>query len=108
MLSRRLADSGHYPAIDVEASISRVMSAVVSPEHIKLVHQFKQAMSIYQRNRDLIAVGAYQRGNDTAIDDAIQRYPWLETYVRQDVDMPISFDRALAELEAILGAETHA
>lgn len=108
VLSRRLADSGHYPAIDVEASISRVMSAVVSPEHIKWVHQFKQVMSTYQRNRDLIAVGAYQRGNDPTIDDAVQRYPWLETYLRQDVNMPVSFDRAVSELEAILGAETHA
>jgi len=64
VLSRRLAESGHYPAIDIEASISRVMSAVVSPEHIQLMHQFKQVMATYQRNRDLIAVGAYQRGND--------------------------------------------
>lgn len=108
VLSRRLADSGHYPAIDVEASISRVMSAVVSPEHIQLVHQFKQIMSVYQRNRDLIAVGAYQRGNDATIDDAIERYPWLESFLRQDVNTPVSFDKALAELQAILGAKAHA
>ncbi|MEZ2720677.1 flagellar protein export ATPase FliI [Paenalcaligenes hominis] len=108
VLSRRLADSGHYPAIDVEASISRVMSAVVSPEHIKLVHQFKQILSIYQRNRDLIAVGAYQRGNDPTIDNAIERYPWLENFLRQDVDHPVSFEKALDELQAILGVNSNA
>lgn len=107
VLSRRLADSGHYPAIDVEASISRVMSAVVSPEHIQLVHRFKQIMSTYQRNRDLIAVGAYQRGTDPTIDDAIERYPWLESYLRQGVDTPVSFDQAFNELKAILEANTH-
>lgn len=108
VLSRRLADSGHYPAIDVEASISRVMSAVVSPEHIKLVHRFKQIMSTYQRNRDLIAVGAYQRGNDPSIDDAIERFPWLESYLRQGVDVSVSFDQAVNEMQAILGVNQHA
>lgn len=108
VLSRHLADSGHYPAIDVEASISRVMSAVVSPEHIKLVHKFKQTVSMYQRNRDLVAVGAYQRGNDPTIDEAIQRYPWLESYLRQDVNASVSFEQAESELRAILEAEIHA
>ena len=108
VLSRSLAQRGHYPAIDVEASISRVMSAVVSPEHVKIVHKFKQIMSIYQRNRDLIAVGAYQRGNDPTIDDAIERYPWLESYLRQGVDTPVSFDQSVNELHAILGASTNA
>ncbi len=107
VLSRRLAESGHYPAIDVEASISRVMSAVVSPDHIKLVHRFKQIMSTYQRNRDLIAVGAYQRGNDPTIDDAIERFPWLETYLRQGVDTPVSFNQAVNELSAILGVNAN-
>lgn len=108
VLSRSLAQSGHYPAIDVEASISRVMSAVVRPEHIKLVHKFKQIMSVYQRNRDLVAVGAYQRGNDAAIDEAIERHPWLESYLRQAVETSVSFDQSVNELNAILGADTHA
>ncbi|HHU95411.1 MAG TPA: flagellum-specific ATP synthase FliI, partial [Alcaligenaceae bacterium] len=108
VLSRRLAESGHYPAIDIEASISRVMSAVVSPEHIQLMHQFKQVMATYQRNRDLIAVGAYQRGNDPTIDNALERYPWLESYLRQGVDTPVHFEQAVAELDAILGGSGHA
>lgn len=107
VLSRRLAESGHYPAIDVEASISRVMSAVVEADHIQLVHRFKQMMATYQRNRDLIAVGAYQRGNDPNIDDAIERYPWLESYLRQGVESPVNFDQAANELSAILGASVH-
>lgn len=108
VLSRALAQSGHYPAIDVEASISRVMSSVVSKEHVKMVHKFKQIMSVYQRNRDLIAVGAYQRGNDPTIDDAIERYPWLESYLRQAVETSVSFDQSVNELNAILGTETNA
>ncbi|HLU79533.1 MAG TPA: FliI/YscN family ATPase, partial [Burkholderiaceae bacterium] len=68
VLSRSLAETGHYPAIDIEASISRVMASIVSREHISLVHRFKQTVSTYQRNRDLIAIGAYTAGNDPQID----------------------------------------
>src|SRR5690606_16903705 len=102
VLSRSLAESGHYPAIDIEASISRVMSAIVPPEQFKLVHQFKKMLSRYQRNRDLIAVGAYTRGNDPQIDEAIDKYPWLEAYLQQPMESRIDYQRATNELEAIL------
>ena len=61
-----LAEAGHYPAIDVEASISRVMHEIVPHEHIELARRFKQALSTYQQNRDLIAIGAYQQGQRSA------------------------------------------
>ena len=64
VLSRKLADSGHYPAIDVEASISRVMPQVVSEEHLLAARRIRQVYSIYQENRDLISIGAYTRGTD--------------------------------------------
>src|SRR5690606_2452860 len=80
VLSRALAESGHYPAIDIEASISRVMNAIVCKEHYQRVNAFKQLFSTYQRNRDLVAVGAYSQGNDPQIDLAIQKYPALERF----------------------------
>ena len=102
VLSRSLAESGHYPAIDIEASISRVMSAIVPPEQFSLVHQFKKMLSRYQRNRDLIAVGAYAPGNDPQIDEAIEKYPWLEAYLQQGINQRIDFPSATGELATLL------
>lgn len=106
VLSRSLAESGHYPAIDIEASISRVMPAVVPAGQFAMVHQFKQMLSRYQRNRDLIAVGAYTRGNDPRIDEAIEKYPWLEAFLQQGIEQRVDYDRATRELAAVLGHET--
>ncbi|HUG57754.1 MAG TPA: flagellar protein export ATPase FliI [Candidimonas sp.] len=103
VLSRSLAESGHYPAIDIEASISRVMSAIVPSEQFTLVHKFKKMLSRYQRNHDLIAVGAYTPGNDPKIDEAIEKYPWLEAYLQQGLDMRIDYGSATEQLEALLG-----
>jgi flagellum-specific ATP synthase len=71
VLSRRLVEQGHYPAIDIEASISRVMSRLSSPEHLSIVQRFKHMYSLYQRNRDLISVGAYVNGSNPLLDEAI-------------------------------------
>jgi len=103
VLSRSLAESGHYPAIDIEASISRVMSAIVPREQFTLVHQFKKMLSRYQRNRDLIAVGAYTPGNDPQIDEAIDKYPWLEAYLQQGIETRIDYPSAASDLAAVLG-----
>lgn len=102
VLSRSLAESGHYPAIDIEASISRVMSAIVPDKQFKLVHQFKKMMSHYQRNRDLIAVGAYTAGNDPEIDRAIERYPWLEKYLQQAINEHVDYPVAVSSLSEVL------
>lgn len=102
VLSRSLAESGHYPAIDIEASISRVMSVIVPPEQFSLVHQFKKMLSRYQRNRDLIAVGAYSPGNDPQIDEAIEKYPWLEAYLQQGINQRIDYPSAAGELATLL------
>ncbi|WP_345798236.1 flagellar protein export ATPase FliI [Castellaniella sp. MT123] len=107
VLSRALAESGHYPAIDIEASISRVMSAIVPASQFRCVHQFKRMVSRYQRNRDLIAVGAYTAGNDPDIDQAIERYPWLEGYLQQGIDAQVDYPTAVAALSGVLGLETN-
>lgn len=105
VLSRSLAESGHYPAIDIEASISRVMSAIVPKEQFTLVHKFKKMLSRYQRNHDLIAVGAYTPGNDSQIDEAIEKYPWLEAYLQQGIETRVDYDAATDELHTLLGQD---
>lgn len=103
VLSRQLAESGHYPAIDIEASISRVMAQIVPQQQFSMVHQFKQMLSRYQRNRDLIAVGAYRPGNDPRTDEAIHKYPWLEAYLQQGINSRVDYATACKELNALLG-----
>ncbi len=83
VLSRRLAESGHYPAIDIESSISRAMNHLVSPQHFSQVQRFKHLYAHYQRNHDLISVGAYVPGSDPLLDEAIALYPRMEQYLKQ-------------------------
>src|SRR3989338_9272497 len=85
VLSRLLAEQGHYPAIDMEASISRVMSRLATPEHLLLVQRFKHMYAHYQRNRDLISIGAYVGGSDPLLDKAIALYPRMEQFLKQDM-----------------------
>jgi len=83
VLSRRLAEQGHYPAIDIEASISRAMSSLVSEQHFTLVHRFKHLYAHYQRNHDLISVGAYVSGSDPLLDEGLALYPYMERFLKQ-------------------------
>lgn len=85
VLSRRLAEQGHYPAIDIEASISRALNQLVTPEHLLQVQDFKRIYAHYQRNRDLISVGAYVQGSDPLLDEGIQRYPVMERFLIQGI-----------------------
>ena len=101
VLSRDLAESGHYPAIDIEASISRVMPAVVERMHLRAAQQFRQIYSAYRQQRDLIAVGAYQKGSDPQVDRAIAMWPRLRAFLQQEVDDPMALAEAIASLEEI-------
>lgn len=85
VLTRSLADSGHYPAIDIEQSISRAMTNLVSPNQLELIRRFKQLYSRHQRARDLLAVGAYQPGSDPLLDQAIALYPRMEAFLQQAI-----------------------
>lgn len=87
ILSRSLAESGHYPAIDVGASISRVMPNLVSPEQYQAMQTFKQLYSAYQQNRDLINVGAYVAGSDPIVDQALEKLPALNTFLQQGMNI---------------------
>ena len=90
VLSRRLAESGHYPAIDIEASISRAMTEIITPDHLAQVRKFKQIYSTYEQNRDLISVGAYTKGSDPRIDEAINFHPRFLEFLRQDMNQAVS------------------
>lgn len=103
VLSRRLADSGHYPAIDVEASISRVMPQVVNPEQLQLAQRFRQVYSQYQQNRDLISVGAYSAGSDPETDFAIQRMPVMNRFLQQGLNEAVDYQQSNSDLATILG-----
>ena len=103
VLNRLLADAGHYPAIDIEQSISRVMTNLIDPEHLELVRHFKQLYSRYQRARDLIAVGAYVPGSDTMLDRAIALYPHLENFLQQSINERADFGSSLARLRNLFG-----
>ncbi|HEX5463772.1 MAG TPA: flagellar protein export ATPase FliI [Burkholderiales bacterium] len=102
VLSRHLADQGHYPAIDIEASISRAMHALVSDEQRDQVRRFKQLYSSYQRNRDLISVGAYAAGSDPLLDDAIAAWPRLQAYLQQDMKQQTGLQDSLRQLEQVI------
>ncbi len=99
VLSRQLAESGVYPAIDVEASISRVMPQIVSPEHLQQAQVFKQIYATYRQNQDLINIGAYTQGADPNIDQAIQLFPSLQSLIQQPMNQAADWDQSLTHLE---------
>jgi flagellum-specific ATP synthase len=105
VLSRTLADEGHYPAIDIEASISRAMPNVVSDAHLKLMQRLKQLYSRYQQSRDLIAVGAYVAGTDPETDEALRMLPHIRAFLRQGLRESMSFTDSVAQLQQLLGGE---
>jgi len=102
MLSRDLAERGHYPAIDVEASISRAMPSLVSREHMERVRRFKGLYSRYQRSRDLISVGAYVAGSDPLLDEAIAAFPRLEAFLTQDMRERVEARASIDGLQSVL------
>ncbi|MCS6811216.1 MAG: flagellar protein export ATPase FliI [Tepidimonas sp.] len=103
VLSRALAESGLYPAIDIEASASRVMHNVVTPDHWALARRFRQLWSRYQKSRDLIQLGAYVPGSDRDTDLAIQLHDGMVALLQQDLHEGASFDASVQRLRALLG-----
>jgi flagellum-specific ATP synthase len=85
VLSRTLAEAGHYPAIDIEQSASRVMHNVVSREHFELARRFRAVYSKYEKGRDLVQIGAYAQGSDPALDEAIVLQPGMRQFLQQDM-----------------------
>jgi len=106
VLSRSLSDQGHYPAIDIEASISRAMTNLISPQQFEQVRRFKSLYARYNRSRDLINVGAYVSGSDPELDRAIDIFPRLEEFLRQDMGESDMYRDSVARLEQALARHT--
>jgi flagellum-specific ATP synthase len=103
VLSRRIAEAGQYPAIDVEASISRVMHDIVPPRQLQQARRLKQLLSTYEQSRDLIAIGAYQAGSDPRIDAAVGAQGSIREFLRQDLHERVDLAASVHELEALIG-----
>jgi len=107
VLSRRLAESGQYPAIDIEASVSRAMNEITDAAHKQAVREFKQLYSLYQQNQDLISVGAYESGSNDQIDLAIGAMPSLREFLHQDMHIRFDLKDSLHDLMTLFPQETH-
>jgi flagellum-specific ATP synthase len=105
MLSREIAESGIYPPIDVESSVSRSMSRIASPQHLAAAQKFREIVACYMRNRDLITVGAYRPGSDPQLDRAVRLWPRIEAFLRQPTDQAVGFEESIAQLETLLHTE---
>ncbi len=102
VLSRALADSGHYPAIDIEGSVSRVINQITDENHREAISQLKYLYSSYQQNKDLITVGAYQKGSDPVIDDAIDSMPEIRSFLCQNINEKVKMDESIDELRQMM------
>ena len=101
VLSRELAEGGHYPAIDIERSISRVMTSVTAREHQAAARRLRQLLSRYNKARDLIQLGAYAPGHDAELDLAVRLQPQVLALLQQDMHAAAPMDacrRQLAQL----------
>jgi len=102
MLSRKLADSAHYPAIDLTGSISRLMQTLLSSEDLKSANKLRRLWSLYQQNVDLIQVGAYENGSNPDLDEAIRLHDRIVNFLRQDMHISEDYDVTRAQLRDLL------
>jgi flagellum-specific ATP synthase len=102
VLSRNLAQKGHFPAIDILQSASRVMRAVVTPEHIRLSQKLRENLAIYKDAEDLINIGAYKPGSNPKIDKAVKVNEALTDFLKQRVEEGTDFNQSLRQLQGIL------
>ncbi|HEY8926277.1 MAG TPA: FliI/YscN family ATPase, partial [Polyangia bacterium] len=103
VLSRELAARNHFPAIDVPASLSRVMSSVVDPAHRQAAGRVRELLATYAQKRDLILLGGHRRGSDPRTDEAIARIDAIEAFLRQPTTERAAFVETRARLSALLG-----
>ncbi len=102
VLSRALAHANHYPAIDISASISRLMVEIVSQEHRNLSSRIRDIMSVYEKNADLVAIGAYKPGSNRKLDFALTKIDAVNTFLTQDVNESFTYEQCLTQMEEIL------
>ncbi len=100
-LSRRLAESGHYPAIDVPPSISRLMNDICEKSHVQTALQIRSMISLWREFKDLLAINAYKRGTNPALDEALEKKQAIINFLRQKTDEPSTLEDAVAEMKRI-------
>ncbi|HCS27721.1 MAG TPA: flagellar protein export ATPase FliI [Spongiibacteraceae bacterium] len=101
VLSRKLAESGHFPAIDIEQSVSRAMNDITEKSHRDLVRFIRQSYALYQQNRDLITIGAYQKGQDPRLDEAVRLWPRINRFLQQEFNESVNFDQSIDEMLSV-------
>jgi flagellum-specific ATP synthase len=101
VLNRRLAEAGHYPAFYIVQSMSRAMHSISSHDHQITARRLKQLFSVYERSRDLIAVGAYAPGTDPKIDEAIKLHDRIEHFLQQKITERVDMAESLGELATL-------
>lgn len=106
VLSRSLAESGHYPAIDIEQSASRVMHNVVSKEHLGLARKFRSIYSRYEKSRDLIQIGAYMPGADPALDEAVALRDTMKNFLQQDMHDSCGIEHSLSSMSGAMNEKS--
>jgi len=104
VLSRELAEAGHYPAIDIEKSISRVMGNVAPREQVEAARRARAQLAKVSKARDLIQLGAYQPGHDPELDHAVQQHPQLIALLQQDMHDRAPLDQSRVQLTRLIGA----
>jgi flagellum-specific ATP synthase len=102
VLSRSLAHKGHYPAIDVLQSASRVMRSVASSEHVKLAQKLREVLATYREAEDLINIGAYKAGSNPRIDKAVKLIDGVNAFLKQQVDDPTNFTQCIRQMQGLL------
>jgi flagellum-specific ATP synthase len=98
LLDRRLATQNHYPPIAILDSISRLMPAVTSREHLKKAADIRRLLAAYEASADLVRIGAYQKGNDPVLDAALALLPDLRAFLRQDPAEHVSLEEGRSQL----------
>ncbi|SHF51561.1 flagellar protein export ATPase FliI [Ornithinibacillus halophilus] len=106
VMDRRLAEQGQYPAINVLKSVSRTMNKIVSSDHKENTMKLRSLMATYEENNELIQIGAYKRGTDPKIDQAISFYPKIQTFLKQDVLEYYSLEESIQALKELAGGIT--
>lgn len=102
ILSRALANANHYPAIDVGGSVSRLMVEIVPPEHRQLASRIRDIMGVYEKNADLVSIGAYKPGTNKKLDFALSKIDAINDFLRQDIDEAFGYDECVRRMQSIV------
>ncbi len=103
VLSRQLANENHFPAIDIGASISRLMVEIVSEEHRNVSSKLRNLLGLYQKNADLISIGAYKRGSNAALDEAVTKINDINQFLQQGIRENFTYEETVKQIRRITG-----